>query len=670
MNVPYPKKVLIVEDSKLNAQITADILAKYGYETEIVTSGEEAVEKALNNIKSPDLILMDIELKGAIDGIDAARIIQQHKDIPILFLTANASKEIMEKIKSVSAYGYVLKGVDEYVLISQIEMAFKLYEAKMQLKKREELFRNMFENHDIAMILIDPQAGRIIDANKAACNFYGYSRETMLQMDIEAVIGVSTTIDGGQKCSEALKKGCNPCICFQRLANGEEKLVEIYSSPVDYQGKTLMHLIVFDITEQWKAKRELEFYKNLFEDSLNEIYIFYPQTLKFIAVNRGARENLGYTGEELKEMTPVDLKPEFTLQSFKELLEPLLKGEQKQLIFDAMHRRKDGSLYPVEIHLELVEFDKEKVFVALVIDITERREMEKELKERNEILSTIMEYAGDAIIMIDDNGKVTFWNPAAERILGYSKEEIIGKDLHMFMIQDMRLYEAYREAFKKFRLTGKGSVVGKTVEMKTRHKNGHEIDVELSLSAVRIKDSWHAIGIIRDISERKRFEELLYRQSITDPLTNIYNRRFFMQMLEQEIERVKRNKKLFSLIMFDLDHFKNVNDRFGHAAGDMVLKSVADTVKGRIRKTDYFARWGGEEFIILLPETSLNNAAELAEELRKKISETELDGIGKVTASFGVTEYRNTDTVDTVLLRVDGALYEAKGSGRNCVKIA
>lgn len=669
MNAFYLKKVLIVEDSRLNAQITADILTRHGYETEIVTSGEEAVEKALNNIKSPDLILMDIELKGAIDGIDAARIIQQHKDIPILFLTANASKEIMEKIKSVSAYGYVLKGVDEYVLISQIEMAFKLYEAKMQLKKREELFRNMFENHDVAMILIDPQAGRIIDANKAACHFYGYSRETMLQMDIEAVIGVST-IDGGQRCSEALKKGCNPCICFQRLANGEEKLVEIYSSPVDYQGKTLMHLIVFDITEQWKAKRELEFYKNLFEDSLNEIYIFHPQTLKFIAVNRGARENLGYTEEELKQMTPVDLKPEFTLQSFKELLEPLLRDEQKQIVFDTVYRRKDGSLYPVEIHLELVEFDKEKVFVALVIDITERREMEKELKERNEILSTIMESAGDAIIMIDDNGKVTFWNPAAERILGYSREEIIGKDLHMFMIQDMRLYEAYKEAFKKFRLTGKGSIVGKTVEMKTRHKNGHEIDVELSLSAVRIKDSWHAIGIIRDISERKRFEELLYRQSITDPLTNIYNRRFFMQMLEQEIERVKRNKKPFSLIMFDLDHFKNVNDRFGHAAGDTVLRSVADTVKKRIRKTDYFARWGGEEFIILLPETSLNNAAELAEELRKKISETELDGIGKVTASFGVTEYRNTDTMDTLLLRVDGALYEAKGSGRNCVKIA
>ncbi len=429
-----------------------------------------------------------------------------------------------------------------------------------------------------------------------------------------------------------------------------------------------MHLIIFDITEQWKAKRELEFYKNLFEDSLNEIYIFHPETLKFIAVNRGARENLGYTEEELKEMTPVDLKPEFTVQSFKELLEPLAKGEQQQIIFNTVHRRKEGSLYPVEVHLELVELGVEKVYTELVIDITERRKMEKELKERNEILNDIMESAGDAIIMIDDNGNVTFWNPAAERILGYSKEEIIGKELHAFVIQEERLYEVYREAFKRFRLSGKGNAVGRMIEMKARHKNGYEIDVELSLSAVRIKDAWHAIGIIRDISERKRFEELLYRQSITDPLTNIYNRRFFMQMLEQEIERVKRNRKPFSIIMFDLDHFKRINDRFGHAGGDTVLKNVANTVKRRARKTDYFARWGGEEFIILLPETSLNNAVDLAEELRKQISSIELEQIGDVTASFGVTEYRDTDTIDTVLLRADNMLYEAKRAGRNCVK--
>lgn len=666
MNGATCKKILIVEDSRLNAQITADILSKYGYKTEMVRTGEEAVEKARSS-QGPDLILMDIELEGKIDGIDAARTIQRFKDIPILFLTANTNKEIMEKIRSVTGYGYVLKGADEYVLVSTVEMALKLHEANIRVKQSEELFRNMFETNEAVMLLIEPESGHIIDANRAACRFYGYPKETLLQMDMGA-INLSSSINGAQECMEAFKNNCNPCVCVHRLASGQERLVEIYSSPVNYLGKVLLYLIIFDITARWQAEKELKFYRYLFENSLNEIYIFHPETLKFIAVNRGARENLGYSQEELNEMTPLDLKPEFDLQSLRELLAPLSEGKQEHIIFNTLQRRKDGSLYPAEVHLQLVEFMKEKVYVALIIDVTERRAMEKELQERNEILSTIMESARDAIIMIDDKGNVTFWNPAAERLFGYSREEVMGKELHRLMIQDERLYEVYKEAFKRFQLSGKRSAVGKTIELKAKHKDGHEINVELSLSAVKIKDVWHAVGIVRDISERKKFEELLYRQSITDPLTNIYNRRFFMQMLEQEMERTRRYGKSFSVIMFDLDHFKSVNDRFGHAAGDMVLKSVADMIKGRIRKTDYFARWGGEEFIILLPETSVEDAAGLAEELREQLSSMTLPEVGRVTASFGVAGYRTSDTIDTILMRADSMLYEAKAAGRNCVK--
>jgi diguanylate cyclase (GGDEF)-like protein/PAS domain S-box-containing protein len=666
MNEVTRKKILIVEDSRLNAQITSDILSKYGYKTEMVRTGEEAVEKARSS-QGPDLILMDIELEGKIDGIDAARTIQRSKDIPILFLTANTNKEIMEKIRSVTGCGYVLKGVDEYVLVSTVEMALKLHEANIRIKQSEELFRNMFETHEAVMLLIEPEWGQIIDANRAACRFYGYPKETLLKMNMRT-INVSSSINGAQECMEAFKNNCNPCVCVHRLASGEERLVEIYSSPVNYLGKVLLYLIIFDITARWQAEKELKFYRYLFENSLNEIYIFHPETLKFIAVNRGARENLGYSQEELNEMTPLDLKPEFDLQSLRELLAPLSEGKQERIIFNTLHRRKDGSLYPAEVHLQLVEFMKEKVYVVLIIDVTERRAMEKELQERNEILSTIMESARDAIIMIDDKGDVTFWNPAAERLFGYSREEVMGKELHRLMIQDERLYEVYKEAFKRFQLSGKGTAAGKTIELKTKHKDGYEIDVELSLSAVKIKDAWHALGIVRDISERKKFEKLLYRQSITDPLTNIYNRRFFMQMLEQEMERTRRYGKPFSVIMFDLDHFKSVNDRFGHAAGDMVLKSVADMIKGRIRKTDYFARWGGEEFIILLPETSVEDAAGLAEELREQLSSMTLPEVGRVTASFGVAGYRTSDTIDTILMRADSMLYEAKDAGRNCVK--
>ncbi|MFT9487344.1 GGDEF domain-containing protein [Tepidibacillus decaturensis] len=120
-----------------------------------------------------------------------------------------------------------------------------------------------------------------------------------------------------------------------------------------------------------------------------------------------------------------------------------------------------------------------------------------------------------------------------------------------------------------------------------------------------------------DVTRYKKIEEELRFLSVTDTLTNVYNRRYFVQKLEEEIERAKRADSKFSLIMLDIDRFKSINDRFGHNTGDLVLKRMAETIKNRIRRIDTLARWGGEEFVILLPETTVNKAAVLAEELRK-----------------------------------------------------
>lgn len=668
------KRILIVEDSRFLAQITANILNKYGYVTEIALTGEEAVEKVRGS-QCPDLILMDIELGKGMDGALAARTIQQFRDLPVVFLTAHTEQEIVDKIRSVTGYGYVLKGVGEHVLVSTVEMVLRLYEAN------------------------------------AHANMY----------------------------------------------------------------------------------------RQIFENSLNEIYIFHPETLKFIAVNRGARENLGYTIEELSTMTPLDLKPELDPESFRTLLEPLVRGAQEQVLFNTVHRRKDGSLYPAEVHLQLFEHSGEKVCLALIIDLSERRRMEEELRAREATLSAIMGSARDAIVMLDGQGNVTFWNPAAEQIFGYFREETLGQDLHRLVVPDECLYQAYNKAFKHFQLTGEGNAIGKTIELKAKHKDGRELNVEISLSALRIKDAWHAVGIVRDISERKRLEEenrrkeerfrlilegipspawlvsrerrilaqnkaaaalfetkigdycwegihggeylpdvhreafkksgsplpgtkcyfcrgdealdrkepinseveiagviwdtwwiplgediylhyavdvtkykkmeeQLYRLSITDPLTNAYNRRYFMQVLEQEIERTGRTGLPFSIIMVDLDHFKSINDRFGHAVGDRVLKSLVDMIKQRIRKTDCLARWGGEEFIILLPNIPVDKAAGLAEELRERLSRMDIPGVGHVTASFGVAGYCPSDTADTLIMRADNMLYEAKAAGRDCVR--
>jgi diguanylate cyclase (GGDEF)-like protein len=163
-------------------------------------------------------------------------------------------------------------------------------------------------------------------------------------------------------------------------------------------------------------------------------------------------------------------------------------------------------------------------------------------------------------------------------------------------------------------------------------------------------------------------EEELRHLSVTDVLTNAYNRRYFTHKLEEEIERSKRADRKFSLIMLDIDCFKSINDRFGHNAGDLVLKSMAELIKNRIRKIDTLARWGGEEFIILLPDTTVKNAACLAEELRESISRMDIPGVGSVTASFGVAGYCPEDTIDTLVNKADNMMYEAKAAGRNCVR--
>ncbi|WP_457640738.1 GGDEF domain-containing protein [Persephonella sp.] len=154
-----------------------------------------------------------------------------------------------------------------------------------------------------------------------------------------------------------------------------------------------------------------------------------------------------------------------------------------------------------------------------------------------------------------------------------------------------------------------------------------------------------------------------------DPLTGIYNKSKFNQLLQLELERSKRYGRPLSLILFDIDYFKKINDTYGHQAGDYVLKTLAQIVSSNIRATDYFARWGGEEFVILAPETDIEGAQILAEKIRKTIEEYPFDTVGKVTSSFGVTEASLKDTPDSFVKRADVALYKAKDRGRNRVEI-
>ncbi len=154
-----------------------------------------------------------------------------------------------------------------------------------------------------------------------------------------------------------------------------------------------------------------------------------------------------------------------------------------------------------------------------------------------------------------------------------------------------------------------------------------------------------------------------------DSLTSLYNRRKFSEVLQLEVKRFNRYGEKFALINIDIDHFKKVNDTFGHDVGDMVIRSLADIISANIRSSDSAARWGGEEFLILIIEADENACVKIAEKLRSTLKQTEVEPVGYITASIGVTQIRPGDTEESIIIRSDQALYQAKDNGRDRIEV-
>ncbi|MCB1189400.1 MAG: diguanylate cyclase [Leptospiraceae bacterium] len=168
-----------------------------------------------------------------------------------------------------------------------------------------------------------------------------------------------------------------------------------------------------------------------------------------------------------------------------------------------------------------------------------------------------------------------------------------------------------------------------------------------------------------DITDLDRKTIRLEHTAFIDDLTKIYNRRKFDELFLEELQETEKSQSKLSLIMFDLDFFKNINDTYGHREGDIVLQKLTKEVGYRIRQSDVFARWGGEEFMILLKNTGINGAYHLAEKIRKFVEKIKFNFDKKVTISLGITEYRQEDTIEAMVERADEALYRAKENGRN-----
>ncbi|MCY1331190.1 diguanylate cyclase (GGDEF) domain protein [compost metagenome] len=179
---------------------------------------------------------------------------------------------------------------------------------------------------------------------------------------------------------------------------------------------------------------------------------------------------------------------------------------------------------------------------------------------------------------------------------------------------------------------------------------------------------WH--GYITDITGLKLVEQELRALSVTDALTGVYNRRYFQERLDLEIARAERREGPLALVMLDVDHFKQINDCHGHEAGDRVLRALCKRVGERLRRIDVLCRLGGEEFVVLCPDTNVEQAFQVAQALWQALAKESVEGVGQVTASFGCAAWREGEDADDLLRRVDAAVYAAKQAGRNQIRIA
>ncbi len=329
---------------------------------------------------------------------------------------------------------------------------------------------------------------------------------------------------------------------------------------------------------------------------------------------------------------------------------------------DVLARRRDGSLIPVEVTLVPVDTVQGRAVLASVIDLRQRKDLENQLREERDFSEATIDSLPGLFYLLDREGRFLRWNRNLEHVVGTTAEELL--QLQAWSLFGDPDAERIRDA----------------IEMVFR-EGAHEIDAELNVRRglpvpyhftgrrVELAGQECLTGAGIDISNRKALENRLRYQANHDSLTGLVNRHHFEELLTQEFARSQRSGTPFSVVMMDIDHFKSVNDHFGHPTGDQVLRRFAESQQARTRTSDIFARWGGEEFVLLLPETELAGAASLAEAVRARVAETPMPGPGRITVSLAVAANRDGESAHGLLKRLDEALYEAKNRGRNRVVI-
>lgn len=537
------------------------------------------------------------------------------------------------------------------------------------LEESEGLFRALFENNHAVMLLIEPKTGQIKHANPAAANYYGYSTEHLQRMTI-ADINILTADEIEEEMHRARKEKRNIFYFRHQLASGEIRHVEVFSGPVVVHGKQYRYAIVHDISGRRQAEEKLQRFERIIA-STPDLISLVDRQYTYRMVNDAYLKRFNKPREDIVNKPLVDLLgSEFFETSAKPNLDMAFSGETIQSEH-SLEVADIGTTHFSVTYQPVTNADGVIDFVSITAtDITERKQHEEALKTFS-----------DRLALATDAGKIGIWE------LDVETGSIIWDEmmLELYRVKEAEfsaMYDAWRTRIHPEDLAKVEQELAEAIKQNRPFDSEYRIvwpdnQIRHIKAAALVQfvggTAKRVTGVNWDVTKKRRLEAELRRLATTDALTGANNRRSFMERAGAEIMRSKRYNSPVAILSLDIDHFKRVNDTYGHPVGDKVLKALVTICKDTLRSTDIFARMGGEEFSAILPESDVASAHKTAERLReaveKSVVRTETDAI-RYTISIGISTLAGADDhLDLLMRRADKALYKAKEQGRNRVEI-
>ncbi len=513
-------KLLIIDDDLALCESLCDILELDSYLVESVNTAKDGMGKVEHGFYN--IVLQDMKLPDS-DGIKSLEKIREiSPDTEVIMFTAYAATESVIEAMDKGAFSYLPKPFEMTDLRATLK---KACERQALLFENRKLFKQVLQGKKEWEITFDsikdPISIHDVESNIIRCN---KALADKLETTPEDIVGkkCNTVFHGRNEPSP----GCAILRCIETLKPTEEEAEFMGGSFLmscfprfDESGEFdgIVH-IARDISERKQFENELQESESLFRSTFDKAGVGIAHVSldgHFLRLNKLCCEIIGHSEEKIIGLlTSKDILHSHEFSADINFEKRLIAGEIKVHSMEKRLVKKNGSICWVNITVSLVRDTnkKPKYFIFILKDITNRKQIEILLRESEEKFKSISNSANDAIIMLDNDDSISFWNNAAESLFGFSREEMIGEKIYEKIIP-ADMCAGHIKGFKNFRNTGQGGVVGKTVELSAINKGGKEFPIELSLSAVKIGAKWNAIGIVRDISERK-LAELQRKQNI------------------------------------------------------------------------------------------------------------------------------------------------------------